>query len=195
MSWCDIHRNLHQLLLEAGAISETELLEFCQNCIDQHRDAARTAGIRFGNDTVKNSKLLDKMVSMDLSAKLVPLGMKVAKMRFKGDGLVYFGIVNLRDDAIVKHATDLGKPQQEFLHKLVVAINSSDDKSLESIDAQNVRLELSPGVRLSIDDTLTCLQRLEQGQWLTKSDEGAYSLGVRSEMQGLYMRDQHAVES
>ena len=36
-------------------------------------------------------------------------------------------------------------------------------------------------------DAGKCLERLEIGQWLVKSDDGHYSLGVRTELQRRYM--------
>ena len=47
--------------------------------------------------------------------------------------------------------------------------------------------ELSATSKLSISDAGKCLERLERGQWLFKSDEGYYSLGVRTEMQRRYL--------
>lgn len=45
-----------------------------------------------------------------------------------------------------------------------------------------------------MSDAHKCLERLERGRWLAKSDEGYYSLGVRTELQRMYI-EQKAEEA
>ena len=48
--------------------------------------------------------------------------------------------------------------------------------------------------KLSASDAGKCLERLERGHWLAKSDDGFYSLGVRTELQRRYMKQPEAEE-
>lgn len=185
----DVHRNLLQLLLGSGALRENDLLELCRQCVDAHKDDARRMGVRMTSDDERDRRTLDRLMTLDINAAVDPFGMKVAKRRH-ADGNVYFGLVNLRDDAAAKLATPLSKPQQEFAHKLIAAISANENKSINEIDAQNVRTEVAE--KLSASDTAACLQRLESGGWLDKSDD-VFKLGVRTELQHMYTRDETEV--
>ena len=68
---------------------------------------------------------------------------------------------------------------------LVAAIKASEGKAVDATDAQNVRLDLKGG-KMSMDETEDCLEQLSAGGWLAKTEEGHYSLGIRSELQELY---------
>ena len=46
--------------------------------------------------------------------------------------------------------------------------------------------ELSSSNKINASEAQECLQRLEEGQWLAKSDEGVYSIGIRCELQRMY---------
>lgn len=50
--------------------------------------------------------------------------------------------------------------------------------------------DLSATSKLSVSDAGKCLERLERGQWLFKSDDGYYTLGVRTELQRRYLADE-----
>ena len=49
--------------------------------------------------------------------------------------------------------------------------------------------DLSATSKLSVSDAGKCLERLERGHWLYKSDDGYYELGVRTELQRRCMID------
>ena len=40
---------------------------------------------------------------------------------------------------------------------------------------------------MSPTEAQECLQRLEEGQWLAKSEDGVYSVGIRCELQRMYL--------
>jgi len=63
-------------------------------------------------------------------------------------------------------------------------IDSSEDKEIDELAAHNKRLECQP--RVSSEDATSCLQQLEHGQWLHKSDDGSFSLGIRILLQRMY---------
>ena len=105
-------------------------------------------------------------------------------MRFKYDGAIWYGIVNLRDEPS-RLGSNLTNPQQEFFDKMVAAILASEEKAVEETDALALRLELKAG-KLSIEDATSCLRSLVAAHWLYLDGE-AYALGVRSALQRMYL--------
>jgi len=180
-------QNLLQLLMQSGALAEEELIELYASCVEAHRSAARAADLRVDTNVDTNRTVVDRLLREDLKAQLDPLGLKIAKMKHR-DGKVYYGIANLRDDATASVANDMAKPQQEFTHKLINAIRRSSNRSIDPMDAQNMRTELEEG-RMTDAETGLCLDRLVESKWLDKDSEGTFLLGVRSEMQLMYARD------
>lgn len=179
-----VHQNLMQVLLGAGAISEEDLLVKLQECVDTHREDATKAKLRMGDDEERNRATLDSVVTT-LNDKIEDaLAMKVAKAKNKLDKKVYYGIVNLRSDDFVKHATNLDKGEQELFYKILEEVDNSDDKWIDPMEAQNKRLECQS--KVSSDDASACLQQLEHDQWLYKSDDGWYTLGIRVVLQRMY---------
>ena len=179
-----VHQNLMQVLLGAGAISEEDLLAKLQECVDTHREDAAKGKLRMGDDEERNRATLDSVVTT-LNDKIEdPLAMKVAKAKNKLDKKVYYGIVNLRSDDFVKHASNLDKGEQELFYKILEEVDNSDDKWIDPMEAQNKRLECQS--KVSSDDASACLQQLEQDQWLYKSDDGNYTLGIRVVLQRMY---------
>ena len=136
-----------------------------------------------GDDEERNRATLDSVVTT-LNDKIEDaLAMKVAKAKNKLNKKVYYGIVNLRSDDFVKHATNLDKGEQELFHK-ILEVDNSDDKWIDPMEAQNKRLECQS--KVSSDDASACLQQLEHDQWLYKSDDGWYTLGIRVVLQRMY---------
>ena len=107
---------------------------------------------------------------------------QVAKQRSKHDDKqVYYGIVNLRPDELVKLGTNLDKGEQELFHKIVRGlpprktgarhakptrcappaqldeIDSSEEKEIDEMGAHNKRLDCTP--RVSSEDATSCLQQ------------------------------------
>ena len=123
------------------------------------------------------------------NAALEPLGVKVGRKRVL-DRLVYYGLANLRcDDMAGAGATPLGRAEQEFFHKLAAAIGAAPARELDAIEAENVRLQLSGGNKLSEAETARCLQRLEESKWLARcgpEDGAGYTLGIRAIIQDDY---------
>ena len=178
-----VHKNLMQLLLGVGAITQEELISKLEECIQTHPNEAKRAKLRLVEDVDKDKATLDAVVKV-LNDQLESLGMKVAKG--KHDKKVYYGLVNLRSDDLVKHGTNLDKGEQDFLHKILDEIDACDEtpKEIEEMVAHNKRNECQP--RLNSDDASACLQQLEHEQWLYKSDEGNFSLGIRIILQRMY---------
>ena len=69
------------------------------------------------------------------------------------------------------------------------ALLSSQNNKIEATEATNLGRDLDATTKLSASNALCCLERLELGQWLAKSDDGYYSLGVRTELQRRYTAD------
>jgi len=183
MQATDVHRNVMQLLLGAGAVTEEDLLSKLGECIETHRDDAKRAKLKLVGDHDKEKAVLDGVVSV-LNSQLDALAMKVAKVRSKHDKHVYYGLVNLRSDDFIKQGTNLDKGEQELFYKILEAIDACHDKDIEEMVAHNKRLDCQP--RVSSEDATACLQQLEHGQWLHKSDDGVFSLGVRILLQRMY---------
>ena len=181
-----VHQNLMQVLLGAGAIAEEDLLVKLQECVDTHRQDATKAKLRMTDDDERNRATLDSVVSTINDKIEDSLAMKVAKAKNKLDKKVYYGIVNLRSDDFVKHATNLDKGEQELFYKVLEEIDNIDDKDkwIDPMEAQNKRLECQS--KVSSDDASACLQQLEHDQWLHKSDDGNYTLGIRVVLQRMY---------
>ena len=70
----------------------------------------------------------------------------------------------------------------------------AQNKRIEATEAANLGRDLTASAKLSVSDAHKCLERLERGRWLAKSDEGYYSLGVRTELQRMYI-EQKAEEA
>lgn len=190
MVYSDVHKNVAQLLLSAGALPEDDLLEKLKECVAAHAAEAKRARLKVhATDNEKNLALLAAVVK-DINAALEPLGVKVGRKRDKHDRLVYYGLANLRfDDKAAAAATPLGRAEQEFFHKLAAAIGAAPARELDAIEAENVRLQLSGGNKLSEAETARCLQRLEESKWLARcgpEDGAGYTLGIRAIIQDDY---------
>ena len=184
MVYSDVHKNVAQLLLSAGALPEDDLLDKLKECVAAHAAEAKRARLKVhASDNEKNLALLAAVVK-DINAALEPLGVKVGRKRDKHDRLVYYGLANLRfDDKAAAAATPLGRAEQEFFHKLAAAIGAAPARELDAIEAENVRLQLSGGNKLSEAETARCLQRLEESKWLARcgpEDGAGYTLGIRA---------------
>lgn len=187
----DVHRNLLQLLLDRGVFTEQDLLKKFAECIQEHKDDAKRAKLRYhSDDPERNLKALQSVVDQ-LDEQLKTLGMKVARMRSKASGVqeTYFGIVDLNSsDTFSKLASPLGKAEQEFFRRVVADILASEDKEIDSASAKNIGRDLTTS-KLNGAEAEACLERLERGFWLVKAvydDEVRYKLGVRSEFQQRY---------
>ena len=131
----------------------------------------------------------------DINKQLEPLGLKVARMKSRngsdsGAFQLYYGVVNLDEEDGWGKQGWLSKSEQEFFHKLVGEILGSDEKRVEASDATNLGRDLTSTSKLTASDAGKCLEKLELGQWLFKSDDGFYSLGVRTELQRRYMSEE-----
>ena len=83
----DVHRNLLQLLLDRGVFTEQDLLKKFAECIQEHKDDAKRAKLRYhSDDPERNLKALQSVVDQ-LDEQLKTLGMKVARMRSKASGV------------------------------------------------------------------------------------------------------------
>lgn len=192
MATTHVHRNVAQLLLDEGIFSETTLVDHLGECIERYKDDAKRARLKRTHDDKKDQEMLNGVVTT-INVQLEPLGLKVARMksRISGDWERYYGIVNLNEDDFSKQDW-LSKSEQEFFHKLVEEILESETKQIDAVDAANMGRTLSATSKLSASDAGKCLERLERGQWLSKSDDGNYSLGVRTELQRRYLTEDSA---
>lgn len=181
-------QNVLQLLLHEGALTEAELIEHVVACVEAHARAAKANNLRVPPTEEGRQEFMRKIVLEDISPQLERLGMKVAMKKF--DGTPYFGLVNIRDDE-QRLASDLGKPQNEFFHLVVSAIQAASDKSIDAVDAGNLRLEMKVG-KLTIDEVDECISHLISGGWLQKSADSFYTLGIRSELQLMYLTQKDA---
>lgn len=194
-----------QLLLEEGALSEDRLVALLGECVTRHGGEAKRAKIvthveggrsrlSAADADEKNRKTLGVVLDA-LTAQLQPLGMKVAKMKSRADKQLHYGLVNLNpDDALAKAATTLSKSEQEFFHKLVGEILAAESKTVDELDATNSARELTATAKLSPSEARECLAKLKEGKWLTMDDDGNYGLGVRTELQGRYLREMPTAE-
>ena len=186
----DVHRNVVQLVLSQGLFRESELLDLLARCIDTHKQEAKRARLKYNaDDHDTNLKTLSSVVDV-ANEKLLPLGMKIARMKSKAHGQAdtYYGVVDLNtDDAFSKFANPLSTAEQEFFHKLVSAILASGNKAIESDEVHGLVNELTTS-RLGRGEIKELLERLEREGWLVESDDGSsYSLGVRTELQRRYI--------
>ena len=189
----DVQRNMCQLLLAHGIFSERQLLDLFEQCIVQHKADAKRARLTHTGDDDKDRRTLMAVIDA-LNGQLESLGMKIAKLRSRASGSEdwYYGVVNLGgDDPFSRLADSLNKAEQEYFHKLITRILESEDMEgdrlcLESELAISVRQDLS-SAKMTQNEAVACLERLERGNWLAKSDEGNYSLGVRTELQRRYL--------
>lgn len=188
----DCHRNVCQVLLDQGVITESALFDAFSEVLDRHKSDAKRARLSLKGDDEKDRKTLQSVIDT-CNEGLEPLGLKIARMRHK-DGSAsdednawstYFGVVNLvEEDA---RQDWMNKSEQEFFHKLVIEILGSDDKQVESQEAVAIGRDLEATSKLSASDANNYLDRLTRAQWLAKSDDGYYSLGVRTELQRRYL--------
>ena len=188
-----VHRNICQLLLEKGIFSKPELIDLLGDCIEKHKSEASRGRLKRKHDEVKDGETLDKVLQT-INAQLQPLGLKVARMKSRDRESnaweTYYGVVNLNEEDGFGKQGWLSKSEQEFFHKLVDEILESESKQVEAVVASNMGRDLSATSKLSVSDAGKCLKRLEEGQWLTKSDEGYFSLGVRTELQRRYLSEE-----
>lgn len=190
MSTTDCHRNMCQLLLDHGVFSEDELLEQLGESIERHKrdiaDKRESKRLKLHHEEQRDLKTLAAVIE-HINEQIEPFGMKVARMKSQTSGTwqVYYGVVNLAEEDGFKQEW-LSKSEQEFFHLLVGEIIGSDSKQIESSEAAALGRDLSQ-TKLSAAEAHRCLERLELGQWLAKSDDGHYSLGVRTELQRRYM--------
>ena len=187
-----MHRNICQLLLEKGIFSKPELIDLLGDCIERHKSEATRGRLKRRHDEDKDAETLEKVVQT-INAQLKPLGLMIARMKSRDRESqlweTYYGVVNLNEDDGFGRQGWLNKSEQEFFHKLVEEILDSESKQVEAVVAANMGRDLSATTKLSVGDAGKCLKRLEDGQWLTKSDEGYFSLGVRTELQRRYMSE------
>eukprot|EP00326_Haptolina_ericina_P002325 CAMPEP_0181203078 /NCGR_PEP_ID=MMETSP1096-20121128/19190_1 /TAXON_ID=156174 ORGANISM="Chrysochromulina ericina, Strain CCMP281" /NCGR_SAMPLE_ID=MMETSP1096 /ASSEMBLY_ACC=CAM_ASM_000453 /LENGTH=189 /DNA_ID=CAMNT_0023293647 /DNA_START=49 /DNA_END=618 /DNA_ORIENTATION=- len=177
-----VHRNMNQLLLEGGAFSETDLLELLRRCIEAHDSRIVLKG------DASDLQTLDNLVSNECSKMLEPLGIKIAKVRNRAEQQMYYGVVNLRsDDPFAQLANCLSTKEQEFFHRMINEMATPERSGkIDAMEAASLGRELSGANKLNPSEAQECLQRLEEGQWLTKSEEGVYSVGIRCELQKRY---------
>ena len=181
----DVHRNVTQLLLDQGVYSEDKLLDVLRACIEAHPAEAKRVKLKMKNDSERDNKLLATVVEA-INTQLEPLGLKVAKMKFRKTP--YYGLVNLVEDDLAKAAQPLGKAEQEYFHRLVGEILGAPGSKLDHTQAESLGKELS--TKMPLQEVRACLLRLENAHWLLQTDEGEYLLGVRSELQRRYLKDE-----
>ena len=183
-----------QLLLDQGVFSEDDLLELFSECVERHAKEAKRAKLKIQHDPDRDKRTLQQVVDL-INGNLDPLGLKVVRHRYRNgpppDGAwqTYYGVVNLNEDDGFAKQEWLSKSEQEFFHTLVGQILGSDDGQIDAVEATNLRHDASSTAKLSGDAASKCLEQLELGQWLAKSDDGFYSLGVRTELQRRYWSD------
>ena len=192
MATTDCHRNVCQLLLDRGVYKEDELAEAWQEVVGRYPKDAKRAKLSLKHDEVRDRETLMKVVD-SCNESLEPLGLKIAKMKQQDRDskawITYYGIVNLVEDDKYATQTWMSKSEQEFFHKLVAEILGSDPKELESSLAIAIGRDLESTTKLAASEAEKCLERLTHGQWLALSNEGYYSLGVRTELQRRYMSE------
>ena len=193
MAMTSCHRNVVQILLDQGVLSEQVFLETFGEVVQRYQHEAKRARIALKGDEEKDKKTLVQAVDL-CNERLEPLGLKIAKMKHKdregadgqeGTWNTYYGVVNLVEEDTKQDW--MGKSEQEFFHKLVMEILGSDTKQIESQEATSIGRDLESTTKLNPTEANRCLERLTQGQWLAKSDDGYYSLGVRTELQRRYL--------
>ena len=161
-----------------------------------HQDAKRAKlTLKHDDGREKDRKTLGLVID-HCNEGLEPIGLKVAKIKHKdtesGSWHVYYGVVNLNEDDGAAKQDWMSKSEQEFFHKLVLEILDADDKRLEAQEALAIGRDLESTSKLSASDAQRCLEHLTLGSWLAKSDDGYYSLGVRTELQRRYLADDFA---
>ena len=57
---------------------------------------------------------------------------------------------------------------------------------VEAREAAALGRELSQSNKMHASEAQECLQKLEEGQWLGKSIDGYYAVGIRCELQRMY---------
>ena len=123
----DVHRNIAQLVLDEGIFSEEQLIELLGDCIDKYKDDAKRARLKRTHDEMKDAKTLEAVVE-SINLQLKPLSLMIARMKSKisGSWETYYGVVNLNEDDGFAKQGWLSKSEQEFFHKLIEEILSSD---------------------------------------------------------------------
>ena len=81
----DVHRNITQLLLEEGALSESDLINHMGDCIDLHKHEAIKGRLKRTHDEARDKKTLEAVVDR-INGQLDPLGLKIANMKSKLSG-------------------------------------------------------------------------------------------------------------
>lgn len=196
---CDVHRNVTQLLLDQGVFCEDDLLELFSECVERHAKEAKRAKLKIQHDPDRDKRTLQQVVDL-INGNLDPLGLKVVRHRYRNgpppDGAwqTYYGVVNLNEDDGFAKQEWLSKSEQEFFHKLVGEILAAESKTVDELDATNSARELTATAKLSPSEARECLAKLKEGKWLTMDDDGNYGLGVRTELQGRYLREMPTAE-
>lgn len=193
MTMTDCHRNVCQVLLDQGVITESALIDAFGEVLDRYKPEAKRARLSLKGEEDKDRKTLQTVVET-CNGGLEPLGLKIARMRHKDSSAsdedsawnTYYGVVNLVEDDAKQDW--MSKSEQEFFHKLVIEILDSEGKHLESQEAIAIGRDLEATTKLSASDANNYLDRLTRAQWLAKSDDGYYSLGVRTELQRRYLK-------
>ncbi len=192
----DVHRNICQLMLDQGIYSEKELVEHMGECIERHKGEAKRVKLKRTHDEAKDQKTLEGVVAR-INEQLEPLGLKVARLKSKvtGEWERYYGMVNLNEEDSFGKQDWLNKAEQEYFNKLVEEILEADGQRVEAVAAANLGRGLEHNSKLSASDAGKALEKLERGHWLLKSDDGFFSLGVRSELQRKYTSEYGAAGS
>uniref|UniRef100_A0A7S2GTV5 Non-structural maintenance of chromosomes element 1 homolog n=1 Tax=Haptolina brevifila TaxID=156173 RepID=A0A7S2GTV5_9EUKA len=126
----DVQRNLCQILLDQGAVSEAHMLEYFHECYERHKESAKQAKLRWYDETKsdesrkKNQETLSSIMDA-LNEQLKEFSLRVirAKSKQSGEPEWYYGVVNMNsEDAFSQLANSLSKPEQEFFQKCVAAL-------------------------------------------------------------------------
>ena len=114
-------------MLDEGIFSEEQLIELLGDCIDKYKDDAKRARLKRMHDEMKDAKTLEAVVE-SINLQLKPLSLMIARMKSKisGSWETYYGVVNLNEDDGFAKQGWLSKSEQEFFHKLIEEILSSD---------------------------------------------------------------------
>jgi len=102
--------------------------------------------------------------------------MEIRKIRFE-DGLIYYGIVNTRDDEHAKLATTFSPTEIDLFKKILEEVINSNHKEAHRTDCVNLGRQLKPAI--TPQKAESAIETMASQFWLS-IDNGIVSLGVRT---------------
>ncbi|KAJ1624518.1 Non-structural maintenance of chromosomes element 1 [Pavlovales sp. CCMP2436] len=189
----DLHRQLLQHLMAAGAIGEDELLQLMKSLVqgyahDLGNDSRYSKYIRPG--TSKAS--VDECVTV-LNKELEFFSLKVVKAHSVAEKKFYYGVVNLVNDEAAQKATSFSASQVVLFSKVKGLIQEAQvgdhPGSIDCMAAENARQTIGTGVP-AIDASAAeeAIRKLVEQKWLSLVQDGddVYQLGPRSILNAQY---------